>query len=138
MEEMNNLPQAKKVRPTLLTVLCILTFIGSGLSVLIFLLAAVLFGVMADVLADIPGMSMMTGGGTVFFIVMFILAFVSLFGAIKMWGLKKIGFYLYTAAQVLMIIVPLVLIEGAKVGVFGIVITLIFIILYAINLKAME
>ncbi len=138
MEEMNNLPQAKPARPTLLTVLCILTFIGSGLSLILFLLTAALFGVMVDYLKSIPGMGAITGAGVGYFVVMFILAAVSLFGAIKMWGLKKIGFYLYTAAQVLMIIVPFILLSGASVNVFGIIITLLFIILYGLNLKVME
>lgn len=138
MEEMNNLTQPKPARPTLLTVLCILTFIGSGLSALLYLLAAILFGVMSDLLVSIPGMSLVAQGGIVLFIVMFILALVSLFGAIKMWGLQKIGFYLYTAAQILMIIVPFIFIPGAQVAVFGIIITILFIVLYALNLKVME
>jgi len=138
MEEMNNVPQTKAARPTLLSVLCILTFIGSGLSVLAFLLLAVLFGAMADFLSSIPGFSTFMAGGIAFFVIMFILAFVSLFGAIKMWGLKKIGFYLYTAAQVLMIILPFILISGYQLSVFGIVITILFIVLYGIHLKHME
>jgi hypothetical protein len=138
MEEMNNVPQAKPARPTLLTVLCILTFIGSGLSLLLYLLAAVMFGVMADVLASIPGMGAIVGGGMILFVVMFVLAFVSLFGAIKMWGLKKIGFYLYTVAQVIMIIVPFIFIPGAQVAVMSIVFTVLFIVLYGLNLKVME
>jgi hypothetical protein len=138
MEEMNNVPQAKAVRPTLLTVLCILTFIGSGLSLLLYLLAAVLFGTMVEFLSSIPGMSAVTGGGVGFFVIMFILAFISLFGAIRMWNLKKMGFYLYTVAQILMIIMPFVFITGSQIGVFGIVITVLFIILYGLNLKVME
>ncbi len=138
MEELNNVPQAKAARPTLLTVLCILTFIGSGLSVLLYLLATLMFGVMAEVLTSIPGMGAIADGGMILFIVMFVLAFVSLFGAIKMWGLKKIGFYLYTAAQILMIIVPFILIPGLPVAVLSIVFTILFIVLYGLNLKVMS
>jgi hypothetical protein len=138
MEEMNNVPQTQQQRPTLLTVLCILTFIGSGLSLLIYLLAALLFGAMVDMLQSIPGFAALASGGMVMFILLFVLAFVSLFGAIKMWSLKKVGFYMYTAAQILMIIVPLVFLEGAQIGILGIVITILFIILYGLNLKVME
>jgi len=138
MEEMNNVPQAKPARPTLLTVLCILTFIGSGLGLLAYLLLAALFGAMSDMLSSIPGFSGLMTGGIALFVIMFILAFVSLFGAIKMWGLKKIGFYMYAAAQILMIIVPIIFIPEAGISVFGIVVTAAFIGLYASTLKVME
>jgi hypothetical protein len=138
MEEMNNVPQTKPARPTLLTVLCILTFIGSGLGLLAYLLLAALFGAMSDMLASIPGFSGLMTGGIALFAIMFLLAFVSLFGAIKMWGLKKIGFYMYAAAQILMIIVPFIFIPETPVSIFGIVITAAFIGLYASNLKVME
>ncbi|MCB5288251.1 MAG: hypothetical protein LHW64_10690 [Candidatus Cloacimonetes bacterium] len=135
---MNNLPQAKPARPTFLTVLCILTFIWSGLSLVLFLLAALLFGVFAEVLTSVPGMGGLISGGVILFVILFVLSLTSLFGAIKMWGLKKLGFYLYTIAQVLMIIVPFIFIPGAEVGVLGIVITAGFILMYGLNLKFMK
>lgn len=93
---------------------------------------------MADLLSSIPGMGGIVGGGIVFFIIAFVIAFLSLFGAIKMWNLKKVGFYMYTAAQVIMIILPFIFIPEAPVSIFGILVTAVFVLLYALNLKAME
>ncbi len=134
---MNNVAQVK-ARPTLLTVICILTFIGSGLSALLYLIAAVAFGAISGLLDSIPGMSAIIGGGAIFFVVSLILAAVSLFGAIKMWGLKKMGFYLYAVAQVLMLVVPFIFITGATFSIFGFIFTALFIALYAVNLKLMD
>ena len=84
-------------RPTFLTVLCILTFIGSGLGVL----GGILGLLGSSVLATFA-----PAGGTVLVSVLSLLASVlCLFGAIQMWGLKKMGFMLYLGGSVLSLIV---------------------------------
>ncbi len=137
MEEMKNTVEPVK-RPGLLTVTCILTFIGSGLGLLSYLLLTVAFGVMVGVLDSIPGMGAIAAGGIGLFIVSLILSAISLYGAIQMWKLKKLGFYLYTGAQVLMLIVPMIFVQGASFSFVGLFFTALFIALYAINLKVME
>jgi hypothetical protein len=127
---------AKAKRPGLLSVLCILTFIGSGLATLLYLLLLIAAGTLGAMLADIPGLgSMIAGGGMAIFGAGLVLSFLSFFGAIKMWGMKKIGFYLYTGAQVLMLIVPLFF--GVPFSVMSAVFTALFIVLYGLNLKHM-
>lgn len=124
-------------RPGLLSVLCILTFIGSGLGILVYLLLAVAAGTLGAMLADIPGLgSMIAGGGIAIFASGLILALASFFGALKMWKLKKMGFYIYTIAQVLMLIVPVIF--GVPFSVMGAVFTALFIVLYGLNLKHMS
>ena len=76
------------------------------------------------------------GAGTGYFVVMFLLSGASIYGAVKMWGLKKMGFYIYAGAQALLIIFPLFF--GIEFCVFGLVMTVLFIVLYYINLKHME
>lgn len=123
-------------RPGLVSVLCILTFIGSGLATLMYLLLLIAAGSLGAMLADIPGLgSMIAGGGMAIFGAGFVLSFASLFGAIKMWGMKKMGFFLYTGAQVLLLIVPLFF--GVPFSVMSAVFTVLFIVLYGINLKKM-
>jgi len=124
-------------RPGLLTVLCILTFIGSGLGMLVYLLLAVAAGTLGAMLSGIPGLgSMIAGGGIALFASGLILSLGSFFGALKMWKLKKLGFYIYVVAQVLMLILPVIF--GAPFSLFGAVITAVFVILYALNLKVMS
>lgn len=139
MEQMNTpaTPEVAK-RPTFLTVLCILTFIGSGISTLVLLLAVVAFGAVSGLLESIPGMAVGNGLGIVYFIISFLLAFGSLLGAIMMWKLKKSGFYLYSVANIIAFILPMFMVSGMPFNIFGLVITLGFIAMYAANLKAMK
>ena len=54
----------------------------------------------------------------------------SLYGAILMWGLKKMGFYLYSGANIVLLII--------SYSLFGLIITAAFIVMYYLNLKYME
>ena len=124
-------------RPTFLTVLCILTFIGSGLSTLAYLILLVAAGAASGFLSSIPGMGDIGGLGSGYFLIILVLALASLYGAIMMWKLKKMGFYLYSGANVIAFIVPLVM-ASADFSYFGLIITVLFIILYGLNLKHLK
>jgi hypothetical protein len=68
-------------------------------------------------------------------------ALLSFFGAFLMFKLKKTGFYIYTGSNLFWMLVPIALI-GMEAGMmniaFGIGFTILFIILYGVNLKHME
>lgn len=71
-----------------------------------------------------------------------LLSLLSLFGAWRMWNLQKSGFWMYVLASVLGLVVPIYFLGGsmvalASVGVAGFF-SLLFIILYALNLKHMH
>lgn len=71
-----------------------------------------------------------------------ILSLLSIFGVWQMWNLKKSGFWIYLLATILGLAVPIVYLGGsmmalASVGFVGFF-SLIFIILYAVNLKYMH
>ncbi len=117
-------------RPTFLAVLCILTFIGSGLGLLFSLLALVAFGAIQGMLETLPITPELGGSSMLLMAISVILSAGSLFGAILMWQLKKVGFFLYVAAQVIMLIVGFT--------VFSLIITALFVILYALNLKHLK
>lgn len=121
-------------RPTFLTVLCILTFIGSGLGVLTNLTLAVGVDALANMMGGFGGA---LGGGTAYFAVGTVLAAASLFGALQMWKLKKMGFYLYVAANIIAAVLPMVWL-GAAFGAMGLVVPIVFIVLYGLNLKHMS
>lgn len=120
-------------RPTFLTVLCILTFVGSGLGVLFSLLAVVGMGTLLSYLGSMGGAA---GGGTAYFIALLVIAGGSLYGALQMWGLKKIGFFIYTGANVVGLILPLFF--GLGFSFFGAVITIAFVVMYYLNMKFMS
>ena len=132
MEENTQVQENK--RPTFLTVLCILTFIGSGLGTLTYLLMTVGMGSLMSYLGSFGGGGL--GGGTTYFAIGTALAAASLYGAIMMWKLKKMGFYIYVGANVISIILPLFF--GFPFAIVGALIPVVFIVLYGLNLKVME
>lgn len=142
MEQTNAVQENK--RPTFLTVICILTFIGSGLGVLGGLIGLLLTG-MADSLTSIPGLGAAISnaaiGGVTYTIIGLLLSGASLFGALQMWKLKKMGFFIYLIAQILMLIVPFIFLPSifAMAGlIFNILFTAGFIVMYAVNLKHLK
>jgi len=119
----------KSERPTFLSVLCVLTFIGSGLSLLGYLFTAVFSTLLGSLLDSIPSF-LLPDIGITSGIIGLVAAAASLYGAIKMWKLEKIGFYLYTAAQVVMLVLSF--------GIFGFILTALFVVLYGLNLKHLK
>jgi len=113
-------------RPVFLTVLCILTFIGSGLSLLFALIGLVAAGAIESFAQYMP-----VGADSGLFksIILIVLLAGSLYGAIQMWKLQKLGFYIYAAANVILLIISF--------GIFPLIFTALFIVLYGLNLKHM-
>lgn len=143
-------------RPTFLTVLCILSFVAAGFSIIggglgLAAGAAVESGALSDLAAqsgDSDAMAQMeaamgeveeaTGGVslTTLFGVGLVLTLVGLVGVIMMWKLKKTGFYVYTGAQVAGIVAPIAM--GGEFGMMGTLFSVLFIVLYGLNLKHMS
>lgn len=155
-------------RPTFLIILCILTFIGSGWGVLANLVSLFTAGMMqghmsTEMYSSIVG-EMESQGVNSFFSRFFsttmetmmlmdvhaknitifhlILSVLSLSGALLMFQLRRWGFYLYAASQILSLFI-LPYFVGFNVTVilgmlFSGVATLAFIILYSLNLKYMN
>ena len=121
-------------RPTFLTILCILSFIGSGLGILGSLLLLVGAGAIMSYLGSMGGA---TGAGSMGYVIaLLILSGASLFGAIQMWKLKKMGFFVYAGASVVGIILPLVF--GLGFSAVGAIVPIAFIVMYYLNVKHMS
>lgn len=65
-----------------------------------------------------------------------------LLGAILMWNLRKVGFYIYALGTIIIIILPFYLfgnnfLNNISVGVQGFI-GIIFVIFYAMNIKSMK
>jgi len=142
LESLNPLQKEPFKRSDLLTLLCILTFIGSGLAafsnLFIYLSFEEMLTIVDDYEIEIPGFDMMMSGGRRFFITGFILYTFSWVGALQMWKLKKIGFHLYTGAQIFILLLPVILIKSYPFSIFSLLLTAVFIAGYAINLKFMK
>jgi hypothetical protein len=140
MEQATTQPTNETKRPVFLTVLCILSFIFSGLAILGYITAIGLAGVASAAMSGVSdeAMAAYTGPSVgltwAYIVIGFITTLVGLFGVIKMWKLQKVGFYIYTACVVVSIIM------GIVYSGFGFmsILPLVFVVLYGLNLKAMK
>lgn len=145
-------------RPGFLTTLCILSFIGAGLSIVMSIVGYLGAQAAQSMMNGVGAMgdAMGASGNAEFDAAMsqannllkyayvllgvgVICAIVSLVGAIMMWKLKKTGFYLYTLANLVAMILPIILVgmAGGAMAYVGPIVTIAFIVMYAMNLKHM-
>ena len=146
MEEFNPGPgkETSPKRPVLLTILCILTFIGSGLNLVSSFLITIFYNTFQSVAGDIskafnlPTMDMILNAKPPFFMVSSFLYAFSTYGAFEMWKLRKRGFHLYAISQLLLIMMPMYFFKLPFPSVPDLIFPGIFIILYSTNLKHMS
>ena len=142
MEQQEIIPDSTPKRPKLLSLLCILTFIGSGLGIAGFFMVAVNFEstmkALSVIYADMPEAAFLLNAPRDFFIISFFLSAFSVMGAVLMWNLRKIGFHVYTSAQLIYLVVPLIYFGGDTNPLFNIMFTALFVYLYARNLPHMR
>ena len=159
-------------RPSFLTWLCILTFIGSGWTILSSAYTYVSANKYANILSEqknirtdstyVDSSRANHNGQNAFAKKMktsfskildkdnlrkdsigkLIASLLTLAGALFMWNLKRYGFYIYIAGVIISIIIPFYLYGNDLIAVgatsFGNIFGLVFIALYALNLKSMR
>lgn len=121
-------------RPTFITVLCILSFVGTGIGII----SSLYYMVAA------PSYSFM-GNLTIHYAIGLVGNLLCLFGALQMWKLKKMGYFIYIAGQALPIISSVIYLGdflftslGMTAMLTAIIFPVAFIIMYGINLKHMN
>ena len=146
MEELTpqQIPEAQSKRPNMLTVLCILTFIGSGMQLLSSLIIAGFYDIFVQIAHDFaekfhnPGFDQFSEVRPVFFLVSAILYAGSVAGAILMMNMKKSGFHVYTIFQILLIIATMYFMHLSRPDALEVLFSGLFIFLYSMNLKFMK
>ena len=122
----------------------ILTFIGSGFSLMGMAMWALMGPTMQEMIAtgqapmpaEFKGMmDIVTNIPRYFFIIETLLYALSLTGAIMMWRYKMIGFHLYSVAQLLLIAVPPLLMGKMFFNLGEAMLTLCFIVFYFTALR---
>ena len=142
-------------RPEFLKILCILSFICSGLMILLYAIGTVTLAINEEMIAGVWDKVVESNpqfenvNPTDFFhefgmvcLYCLIANIFSLVGVIMMWRLEKIGFFIYAVAELATNFISLNMETGQEksfVGtIFVVVIDLVFIVLYALNLKHMN
>ena len=146
----NSIIEGAEKRPTGLTVLCILTFIGSGFVILAYFLSFALYDLIQDTMltmaASMEGTMAETyeNAANIFaktsqttFLLMTIPYLCSLVGAGIMLNMRKIGFHLYVVGQILVLGLPMLVLKN-DFSVGGLILSALFVALYAIFFKKMR
>lgn len=132
-------------RPQLLTVLAILSFIGSGLSFFSYLMISFSYDTVLSVveteLSELyPEMfaDFIRTAGRSFFMIGTLLYAVSLYGVYKMWNLQKEGLHYYAIAQLVILLLPLIFVSRQLSVLPGLLLTVLFVLLYYRSFKMIE
>jgi len=147
----NNNQQAR--RPQLLTVLAVLSFIGSGLSLFSNLMTILFYDTIVNINIEeleelYPAMfadptfqnslSIIAEAGRSFFAFSTLAYAGSLFGVYKMWHLQKEGLHYYAISQIVILLLPLIFISMKMPVMPSVLLTTLFVLLYFRSFKMME
>ncbi len=145
MEEIEN--KETETRPQLLTILCILSFIGGGLSVFsngfVFLFYEQFTSVenleaFEQIFGADMNLDVLLNTSIYFYLFQSIFYGLSFFGVYKMWQMQKLGFHLYTLAQMVILILPEMFVPELPFPFVQLSITATFVFLYFTNLRFMN
>lgn len=159
LDEEISINTSPKQIPIFLQVLCILTFVGAGITTLSTLFSIFTIGQLENSMKAMDDVFSNTDSGIDFgnsyrwtkisYVLSLIGAILCLTGALFMWRLKKIGFYIYIIGQILPLIGSFMTMNsmfknsmfagfGMIAMVFGMLFPVAFIIMYGLNLKHMK
>ncbi len=146
MEEQQIPPaiESKEKRPTLLTLLCILSFIGSGLNAFSNLMVFIFYDTSMRFAAEmmksfkITGMDQFLDARPIYFAATALINALAIAGATLMWQLRKTGFHMYTVSQILVILAPMYFFRLPSPDLLSVLLSGIFIVLYSTTLKKMS
>jgi len=93
-------------RPTLLIALCLLSFAGSGTSFIVYFLGSVFFEKFSAFIIEYSSTHTTEALSPLYFTLFMVLNAVSLVGVIRMWKFNRDGFFIYTLAQIVIIVLP--------------------------------
>lgn len=128
----------QRVRPGLLTFLCVLSFIGSGLAAVsnffVYFNHAIVLEMIEQESFEAMGFDLDIFGriNRSYFLISALLQVISFNGVRLMWNLRRAGFHLYAISQLLILIVSTIYIykpEGVF-PMFDLVLATLFILLY--------
>jgi len=149
-EEYNKAQQEEIIRPQGLTTLCILSYLGSGMSlfanIFLFLFYDSFMGILtSDEMEEVPmafDAKMLSEfantAGQFYFLLSSVLYALSILGVYYMWHLFKKGIHFYTIAQISLILLPLIFIDSNLSVIPGLLLSGAFVLLYSQYLKIMR
>lgn len=145
MTEEPNEPQKQVLppgRPVFLSIICVLTFLGSGFMAMSFFFSGVFHQTILKISQSpgfqIPGIELFQNTPPWTFIIGSIFYAISLIGGIFIWNLKKIGFHLYTTSQIALLFLTSFYVYPGGLPSGDLLFTSSFVLLYSMHLKIMQ
>jgi len=133
-----NMNEIKTNRSNLPTALCILTFIGSGASFIVYFLASVFFEQASEFIIKYSNWHSVEAISPFYFTLFMALSAVSLIGAIRIWKLHRDGFFIYTISQIILLFLPVIWIDWNSFSVTSAIFTAVFVGGYAMSWKGLR
>ncbi len=122
-----------KRKTVLLEALCLLSFAGSTMGLLLFLMAALFFDEAVWLISHLSSPEQTAELSPLYFSLLGGFHLLSLWGVHRMWNLKRTGFFLYTLAQAAIYLLPLLWLGKEAFSSLITIFTLLFITGYAIS-----
>lgn len=122
-------------RPSLLSALCILTFVGSGSAFIGYFISSVFFEKVSGIIIKYSSWHSTESLSPLYFTLLMALHAVSLTGSIRMWKFHRDGYFLYIFSQLFILILPVIWISLQAFPVTNAIFTVIFIAGYTLNFK---
>lgn len=153
MEQQNSSPENnQKRRHSFLTVLCILSFIGIGIGIIVSIYNITNLSKNIEMMNQYSNMlntsyegilDKLIKWGKTIYVIEIVANIICLIGVWMMWNLKKLGYFTYVVGEIAPATASFILLGGYGVlgtlaMVLGLIIPVLFIILYALNLKHMS
>ncbi len=142
--------QPAPIRSSRLTLICILTFVGSGLMTFTNFSMFAFFDVFKQVYQEgglepfrlskeqMEVISLMFSVSPAYYLFQAMAYGSSLMGAVFMWKLRKPGFHLYAIAQIMVMIIQQIYMPSLPFPTAELLVTILFIVLYARHLPEMK
>lgn len=122
-------------RPRVLETLCLMSFLGSGGGTLLYLLAAVFYRQAQEIIIRFSSAHTTEMISPLYFFLLSLLFATSLFGVWNMWKLQRKGYYVYVAAQVMILLYPLIWMGKPAFSAVALIFTTLFIAVYSFQFR---
>lgn len=122
-------------KPLLLSAALFLSLTGSSLAMLTYFMAAIFFDQTKELVEKFTNIQTPQKLVPLYFVLFGSLYCLSLVGVFKMRNMKKSGYFLYTGAQLTLLIVPLLWMGPHAFSMTNTIFTVLFIAVYSVFLK---
>ena len=128
----------KNVRPLLLESLCYLSFAGNTFRFFLFILPAIFFPEVSDLIISVTNIGELDGLTPVFFIALSVSALFTLLGVYRLWCMKKDGLVVFFIGKAGQLSLPVVWTGWQAISVTGMIFAVLFMTLFLTQIKKLS